>query len=177
MMWLKKAGFNHPSEVPPLILHTDPAYAYFCSALIYPWVTEGFNVRLEVVERSTLKSMVAKGQVDFFRASWIADYPSALNVLGIFKSNRVPPNGPNYTFFMNDTVDAALHILETRTSGLDRELAIETIQAALVEHVPVIPLYFDAYLRFERKEYLGLKSNSLNQLDAVEVHMVDVEAP
>lgn len=174
MMWLRKAGFNHPSEVPLLILHTDPAYAYFCSALIYPWVAEGFNVRLEVVERSTLKSMVAKGQVDFFRASWIADYPSALNVLGIFKSERVPPNGPNYTYFKNDTIDAALHVLETQTNALERNLAIEKIESVLTEHAPVIPLYFDAFIRFERKEYLGLKSNSLNQLDAFGVHMVNL---
>jgi ABC-type transport system substrate-binding protein len=177
MKWLRKAGYNHPNEVPPLILHTDPAYAYFCSALIYPWVAEGFNVRLEVVERSTLKSMVAKGQIDFFRASWIADYPSAFNVLGIFKSNRVPPNGPNYTYFENDTVDAALHILETRTSNFERGLAIETIESVLMDHAPVIPLYFDAFIRFERKECMGLKSNSLNQLDAVDVYMVDLEAP
>jgi len=164
--WLKKAGYRHPGEVPPLVLHTDPAYAYFCSALIYPWVSEGFKVRLEVVERSTLKSMVAKGQLDFFRASWIADYPSASNVLGIFHSKRIPPNGPNYSFFANDTLDQALQLLSKTTEMHQKKWAIEQIESILSHHAPVIPLYFDAYLRFESNSIQGLHSNVLNQLDA-----------
>lgn len=166
LAWLKRAGYNHPREVPPLVLHTDPAYAYFCSALIYPWVSEGFRVRLEVLERSTLKSMVAKGQLDFFRASWIADYPSASNVLGIFHSNRIPPNGPNYSFFKNDTLDQACEVLSKSTETEKQREAIEQIESLLSHHAPVIPLYFDAFLRFERKEFQGLTSNVLNQLDA-----------
>jgi len=164
--WLKRAGYNHPRDVPPLVLHTDPAYAYFCSALIYPWVSEGFRVRLEVVERSTLKSLVAKGQLDFFRGSWIADYPSASNVLGIFHSERIPPNGPNYSFFANDTLDQALLALSGTTEIKTQQLAIDQIESILSHHAPVIPLYFDAYLRFERIAFQGLKSNVLNQLDA-----------
>ncbi len=166
LAWLKKAGYTQPSEVPPLVLHTDPAYAYFCSALIYPWVSEGFRVRLEVVERSTLKSMVAKGQLDFYRASWIADWPSASNVLGIFHSERIPPKGPNYSFFDNDSLDQALSVLSERTDPQKQQSAIEQIESILNHHAPVIPLYFDAYLRFERKEFQGLQSNVLNQLDA-----------
>ena len=61
----------------------------------------GLNIIVDVIPASSLKDLKANGQLAFFRASWVADYPDAENYLSLYYSENFAPNGPNYTHFKN----------------------------------------------------------------------------
>ncbi|MDO8897859.1 MAG: ABC transporter substrate-binding protein, partial [Bacteroidales bacterium] len=66
----------------------------------------GFDAQIEVMPSATMREMRAKGQLDFFRASWVADYPDAENYLSLFFSRNKTPGGPNYTHYENKVFDS-----------------------------------------------------------------------
>ena len=65
----------------------------------------GIKIIIDVIPGSALKQAKANGKLNFFRASWIADYPDAENYLSLFYSKNFAPNGPNYTHFSDYEYD------------------------------------------------------------------------
>ena len=65
----------------------------------------GIKIIIDVIPGSALKQAKANGKLNFFRASWIADYPDAENYLSLFYSKNFAPNGPNYTHFFDQNYD------------------------------------------------------------------------
>ena len=58
------------------------------------------------LKTATLRQLKSSGELDIFRASWVADYPDAENYLSLFYSPNFTPNGPNYTHFKNVVFDS-----------------------------------------------------------------------
>jgi peptide/nickel transport system substrate-binding protein len=108
--------------------------------------------------------MMATAKADFFRGSWIADYPDAENYLSLFYSANKAPNGPNYTQFSHPLFDKWYE--ESRmTTDLEKRLELYSQMDSLVMYeAPIIPLYYDQVVRFYRPETEGLQSNPLNLL-------------
>ena len=65
----------------------------------------GLQLEIEVVPPAVAIELRAQSRVNFFRASWIADYPDEENYLSLFYSENFAPNGPNYTHFSNAEFD------------------------------------------------------------------------
>jgi peptide/nickel transport system substrate-binding protein len=163
--YLNKAGYNSAAEVPPFTLYTDPLYAEIYTQVINQWKKAGFRVQLEILDRPTLKSQIAKGQLACFRGSWIGDFADAINYYSVFYSANRSPFGPNYTHFSSAAYDRIFEAAMRTTNDSLRNELYQQMDAILQENLPVIPLYYDEVIRFVRKEVSGLSINSMNNLD------------
>jgi peptide/nickel transport system substrate-binding protein len=105
----------------------------------------GIGVQVDVVQKSLLLELTAKGESPFFRACWIADYPEAENYLSVFYSKNPAP--PNYTRFRNARFDA---LFEQAIQEVNDSLRYRLYQEAdrlIVEEAPVVPLWYDRVIR------------------------------
>lgn len=162
---LTLAGYHHPSEVPPFVLTVDVAYTDLATILLNQWKNVGFQVSLDVVDRPTLKSSVAKGHLSFFRASWIGDYPDAENYLSLFYSANFAPNGPNYTHFKNEQLDDLFLKAQKEPNDSLRAQWYAEMDELIMEQAPVIILYYDEVVRFVQKNVNNIHVNTMNGLN------------
>ena len=108
--------------------------------------------------------MKSSGELDIFRASWIADYPDAENYLSLFYSENFTPNGPNYTHYKNEAFDS-LYVRALNISNIEeRKLLYTQMDSIIVSDAPVVPLYYDMAIRFVNKKVSGLGINPQNFL-------------
>lgn len=153
------------NKTPEITITTTGNYLNFCEYIQRELQKTGLIVNVDVIPASTLKSAKAKGKLDFFRASWVADYPDAQNYLSLYYSGNFAPNGPNYTHFKNTTFDRwyAQSFLETNTK--ERELLYTKMDSLIMSKTPIVPLYYDEVIRFTSKDIHGLTNNPINLLN------------
>lgn len=124
----------------------------------------GITVDIEVLPPSTIRQQRSAGQLDLFRASWIADYPDAENYLGLFYSPQKAPRGPNYTRFESEKYDSIFEKSQTITTDSLRYALYTQLDQLIVEKSPIVPLYYDEVTRFYHKNVKGLEMNPINLL-------------
>ena len=163
--WLKYSAYNSPQEVPSFTLYADPLYAEIYTQVINQWKKAGFRVQLEILDRPTLKSQIAKGQLACFRGSWIGDFADALNYYSVFYSRNWSPAGPNYTHFSSAAYDRIYEAAMNTLNDSLRNVHYQQMDSIIQHELPVIPLYYDEVIRFVRKEITGLGINGMNNLD------------
>ena len=129
----------------------------------------GFNVSIEVMPASALKTAKANGKLDFFRASWVADYPDAENYLSLFYSENYAPNVPNYTHFKNDTFDQLYKQSLSVSDNKKRLELYKKMDQMIIDDASVIVLFYDEVLRFTQKNVSGLGINPTNLLELKKV--------
>jgi peptide/nickel transport system substrate-binding protein len=125
----------------------------------------GIEVVIEVMPAATMRELRANGQLEAFRASWVADYPDAENYLSLFLSRNKSPAGPNYTHFGDSIFDISYTQAMGKSSIADREKAYRRLDSMVMQQAPVMVLYYDEVLRFVHKSVKGLGSNPTNLLD------------
>jgi ABC-type transport system substrate-binding protein len=149
---------------PMISIGTNSQYLDICEYIQRELQKAGLRVEINVMPPSTLRQMKSSGDLDAFRASWIADYPDAENYLSLFYSKNFTPNGPNYTHFKNAMYDS---IYEHSLSMVDveiRKLDYKKMDSIIIAKAPIIPLYYDQVVRFTRKNISGLTPNPQNFL-------------
>ena len=158
--YIKETGNKNPS----ISIGTNSQYLDLCEYIQRELEKIGIKVIIDVVHPSTLRQLKSSGELDIFRASWIADYPDAENYLSLFYSENFTPNGPNYTHFKNSTYDS-LYISSLSVSNIDdRKLLYEKMDSIIINEAPVVPLYYDMAVRFVNKKVTGLGINPQNFL-------------
>ena len=149
---------------PSIVLTTDANYLDLCEYIQRELQKLGLDIAVEATPASTLRQGKATGKLDFFRASWIADYPDAENYLSLFYSLNFAPSGPNYSHFKDVGFDA-LYEEATLTNDLAlRYTYYRQMDSLVMEQAPVVPLYYDEILRFTPKHVKGLGINPINLL-------------
>ena len=118
---------------------------------------------------SALKTAKANGKLDFFRASWVADYPDAENYLSLFYSENYAPNGPNYTHFKNDTFDQLYKQSLSVSDNKKRLELYKKMDQMIIDDASVVVLFYDEVLRFTQKKVSGLSINPTNLLELKKV--------
>lgn len=166
---LALAGYQHPSEIPTFTLSVDVAYADIATIILNQWKNAGFNVKLDVLDRPTLKSSVAKGHLAFFRASWIGDYPDAENYLSLFYSENFSPNGPNYTHYKNPKYDILYKKAQQESIDSIRFNLYAQMDEMAMEDCPIIVLYYDEIVRFCQKNIQNMPINAMNGLQLTRI--------
>jgi peptide/nickel transport system substrate-binding protein len=117
--------------------------------------------------------MKAYSKINFFRASWIADYPDEENYLALFASRNLAPSGPNYSRYKNDLYDS-LYDQSQRTTGERQRLSIyRRMNQLIMNDSPVIILYYDQVIRFTQNNIENLGTNPLNLLSLKKVKKCD----
>jgi peptide/nickel transport system substrate-binding protein len=167
---LAQAGFPNGKGLPEISLQTNSSYLDLCEYIQGEAQKVGFKLKVEVSPASTLRQGIATGKVPFFRASWIGDYPDAENYLSLFYSKNWSPNGPNYSHFKNAIFDS-LYVQATYTvNDAARYRLYQKMDSLVMQHAPVVPLYYDQVLRFYPKKVQGLGGNTMNLLELKEVY-------
>lgn len=163
-IYLARAGFPNGKGLPPISLTTTADYLDLAEFIQHELSEVGISMNIEISTGATFREMVANSKVEFFRASWIADYPDAENYLSLFYSHNFCPGGPNTTHFSNRQFDELYEkaILE-RNSDKRNEL-YKKMNRIVADEAPVVPLFYDKVVRLCPINITGFSSNAMNML-------------
>ncbi|MFD2561343.1 ABC transporter substrate-binding protein [Aquimarina rubra] len=152
------------NKKPTIRIATDNNYQSLFEFIQREMEKVGLTVIVDVMTPSTIRKKKWSGELDTFRASWIADYPDAENFLSPFYSKNFTPNGPNYTHFKNKTFDSLYEKSFSVTNNKLREKLYIKMDSIVIAHAPIVPLYYDQATRFVQKNVKGLTNNPQNFL-------------
>ena len=152
-------------ENPKIRLATDVNYLDICEYLQRAYQNIGIDVTIELMPTATLRQAKSSGNLETFRASWIADYPDAENYLSLFYSMNFSPKGPNYTHFSQAKFDKLYEETMKISDPEKRIVSYRKMDRLLMSSYPIIPLYYDQAIRFSRKNISGLQMNAINLLN------------
>jgi len=161
---LKEAGYPNGKGLPEITLSTTSDYLDICKYIQRQVEEIGITLKIDIVQPAALKEMKAQAKVDFFRASWIADYPDEENYLSLFYSKNFCPKGPNYTHFSNKSFDFLYEKSMSTTVDSVRHKYYRQMDQIIMQDAPVVILYYDQVLRFVQKGIEGLGSDPMNML-------------
>ncbi len=160
---LLHAGYGPGHPMPPITLVTVPNYAAMGSFLVNELSKAGFNIQLEVIQKTVLLEKMSASQVAFFRGSWIADFPDALNFMSVFYSKHPAP--PNYTRYHNAHFDSLYEYALSETEISKRSEACHQMEVLLMEDLSVIPLWYDKVIHLRQLDVKGFHPNAQNMLE------------
>lgn len=161
---LSEAGYPLGKGLPTITLSTTASYLDLCKYIQQQLGLIGINVKLDVAPPAALRESMAQGKVEWFRGSWIADYPEAENYLALFYSPNRSPKGSNYTAFSSKEYDRLYEKARQETDPEKRIALYAKMNALLIEQAPVVVLYYDQILRFAQRNISGLEPNPMNHL-------------
>lgn len=159
---LAKAGYPDGKGFPEITLTTGTDYQDICTFVAKQWEDIGIPVKIDIMQSSTLRELMRKGQVSFFRASWIADYADAENFFSVFYGKNSAP--PNYTHFKNDEFDRLYETALNENDDQKRFDLYHQMDRILIEEAPVVFLFYDETARFSHKNVKGYTNNAVNLL-------------
>ena len=157
---------------PEITITTNSQYVDLCEYIQRELEKIGLIVHVDVVPPSTLRQSKASGKLPIFRASWVADYPDAENYLSLFYSKNFAPNGPNYTHYKNEEFDKLYEKVFMTTNKDKRYKLYQQMDSLIIDDAPVVPLYYDQFVRFSQKDVKGLSTNPINLLNLKNVFKV-----
>ena len=131
----------------------------------------GLQCKMEVIPPATLRSMRSNGSLQFFRSSWVADYPDAENYLSLFTTISFAPSGPNYTHYSNQKYDKLYDKALLCNDLQERAKYYTEMDSLMMQDAPVVVLFYDEVLRFVNKRVKDMGSNPTNLLDLRRVKM------
>lgn len=161
---LAEAGYPNGEGMQEITLSTTATYLDLCKYIQQQLGLLGIKVKIDVNPPAALREHIAQGKTQWFRGSWIADYPDAENYLSLFYSKNHCPKGSNYTHFSSKEYDKLYEkaILET---DYEKRIALyKKMNDLIIEESPIVVLYYDQVLRFVQKNISGFESNPLNLL-------------
>ena len=160
---LSEAGFPNGNGLPSIKLLTIPQYADMGAYIARELQEIGLNIEVEAVQKSFLLDATAKSETNFFRASWIADYPDAENYLSVFYSKN--PSPPNYTRYKNPAFDVLYEkALQEKNDSIRYQLYRQADQLAMND-APVVALWYDMIIHLVHTNVKGFTANGLNLLE------------
>ncbi len=162
---LAEAGYPGGEGLPRLKLSTTANYLDLCKYIQQQLGLIGIDVQVDVNPPAALREQIAQGKVEWFRGSWVADYPDAENYLSLFYSPNRAPAGPNYTRFSNGEVDRLYREARNCTDAQKSMELYHAMDSVVMQLAPVMVLYYDQILHFTHKRVHGLRSNAMNTLD------------
>lgn len=166
---LAEAGYPNGQGLPELAINTTKNYLDIATYLQKQLKEIGIVATIDVSPGPSHRSQVSKGRLQFFRGSWIADYPDAENYLSLFYSNNKAPNGPNYTRFESAAYDSMYEAALLEVDDKQRRMINAQMDSIVAKQVPVVTLYYAQSLRLVQPWVKGLKNNAMNRLLLKEV--------
>lgn len=170
---LKEAGFPEGEGLPPINLTATSDYLDLCEYIQQELSQFGININIDVSTGATFREMVANSKLEFFRGSWIADYPDAENYMALFYSKNFSPAGPNYTHYSNKVFDHLYEKAMNETNDSLRFNIYNQMDQIIINDAVVVPLYYDEVVRFVNKNIEGLESNPMNLLNLKKVTKIN----
>jgi peptide/nickel transport system substrate-binding protein len=170
---LTEAGFPGGKGLPSIKLYTTVQSKEMVEYLQKQWASVGIPVEIEMNLASTHQELIDNSKVNFFRSSWLGDYPDAENYLALFYSKNFSPAGPNKTHFKNEEYDRLYEQARYETQGFNRLDLYKQMDRIIVEEAPVVVLFYDEVLRLTQPNIIGLEPNPMNVLDLERANFMD----
>ncbi|MEX0986561.1 MAG: ABC transporter substrate-binding protein [Bacteroidales bacterium] len=171
---IREAGFSSVTADRTIELTTTSDYLDLCEYIQFELEKIGIDIEITVSTGGAFRNMVANGNLQFFRGSWIADYADAENYLALFYSGNHAPAGPNYTRFQSAAFDK-LYLAASRETDAEKRYGMyRKMDSIVMEQAPVVPLFYDKLVRFTPVEVEGFNPNPMNNLILKTVRKVDV---
>ncbi len=168
---LYSAGYPNGEGLPEIKLFTTAQYLDLCEFIQHQLGEIGIKVKVDILPAPTHRELVARSKLNFFRKSWIADYPDAENYMALFYSKNFTPHGPNYTHFKNYFFDKLYEKAQSETNDSIRHDLYQQMDQIVIEEAPIVPLYYDEVVRLLRKNVDDLGINPVNLLTLKKVKM------
>ncbi|MCR4660072.1 MAG: ABC transporter substrate-binding protein [Bacteroidales bacterium] len=162
---LAEAGYPDGKGLPELKLATPASYLDLCKYIQQQLGLIGIEVKIDVNPPAAMREMMAQNKLEWFRGSWIADYPDAENYLSLFNSANFCPNGPNYTHFKSAEFNRLYNKAKAEPDVTTRTKMYREMDSLVIAQAPVVVLYYDQILHFTHPGTDGLRSNAMNALD------------
>ncbi len=170
MLLIKEAGYETPEQVPAITLSATPEYKTLCEYLQRELGKIGLTVKVDMNSVSSMNQRIAQFEANFYRKSWIADFPDAINYFQLFYSkNFYPEFGSNYTHFKNQEYDVLFELASVEKDKNNRMELYKKMNQIVHDESPIIPLFYAETLRFFKQNVKGVQSNSLNSLSLKKV--------
>ena len=161
---LYAAGYPNGKGLPEITLYTTANYIDLCEFIQHQLSEIGIKVKIDLNPAGTHRELVARSKLNFFRKSWIADYPDAENYLALFYSKNFTPHGPNYTHFKSVEFDKLYELAQMETNDEKRYHYYQKMDKILIEEAPIVPLYYDEVVRLIQSNVESLGINPVNLL-------------
>lgn len=162
---LVEAGYPEGSKIKVRLIASEQ-YRFIGEFIQNQLKKIGVELQLESMSSSAHKQEMASFQTNFFRKSWVADFPEASNFYQLFYSQNFAPDfGPNYTHFNSPDYDLLYEKSQQTESTEERYLIYNQMEEILKIEAPIVPLFYDQTARFYSKSVEGLTTNAMNMLD------------
>jgi oligopeptide transport system substrate-binding protein len=167
------AGYPDGKDLPELTLNTTKQYLDLAEHIRFQLGQIGIKVLINVVEDGTFREGVANSKLNFFRKSWVGDFPDPINFLALFYSRNFAPNGSNYTHFRNERFDNLYDkAMDEQNDSIRRSYYYE-MERIVIDEAPVVPLYHDRVVRLVQNNITGLGVNAMNMLNLKTVKKIN----
>ena len=159
---LAEAGFPNGKGMPQLILSTSTTYKDLIEFIQGELSEFGIKVKVDVSHSASLRDLISKNEVNFFRGSWIADYPDGENYLAMFYSKNKVPTGPNYTAYYNDEFDRLFEKSFYISDPEARFKLYQQMDSMIMEHGNMVPIFYDQSVTMTQNNITGYAINPQN---------------
>lgn len=161
---LREAGFSNGKGMAEITLSTTTSYKDLIEFIQGELSNVGIKAKIEVNQSASLREVIAKRQVNFFRGSWIADYADAEIYLSMFYSKNYVPIGPNYTSFNNKEFDKLYEQMNEFKTDKERFKLYQKMDQLVMDEAPVVVLFYDESVSLYQNNITGLSANAQNLL-------------
>lgn len=159
---LAEAGYPNGKGMPEITLNTSTTYKDLIEFIQGELSAIGLKVKVDVSPSASLRDLMAKNEVNFFRGSWIADYPDAENYLSVFYSKNKVPFGPNYTGYFNKEFDKLFEQSYFEGDEKKRFELYQKMDNMVMEHSSVVPILYDEVVVLLQNNISGYPINPLS---------------
>ncbi|WP_443944372.1 ABC transporter substrate-binding protein [Pedobacter sp. AW1-32] len=157
---LAEAGFPNGKNLPEITLNTTPTYKDLIEFIQGELTSIGIKVKVDVGPSTSLRDLISKNQVNFFRASWLSDYGDGENFLSMFYSKNKVPFGPNYTAFYNREFDKLFEQSYYEPNDEKRFALYQKMDQLVMDNAPVVPLFYDQSVVMLHNNISGYVTNA-----------------
>ncbi len=162
MALLEEAGYPDGKGMPMITLSASTTSRDLIEFIQGELHEIGIRVKVDVNPSASLRDLMSKNEVTFFRGSWIADYPDAENYLSVFYSKNRVPFGPNYTGYFNDAFDKLFEQSYYEIDDEKRYDLYHKMDNMVLEHASIVPVYYDQSVVMLQNNISGYPMNPLN---------------
>ena len=176
---LKDAGYNTGSDLPEITLQVNEDDANIMLAESIQKMLEenlGVKIKIDVIQFSALIESFLHGRTDFWRTSWVADYPDAHSFLSLFYGKNVPKDKSSASYanpsrFINEAFDNYFEKAIESTDSDEQSLYYHKCDSILITEAAFMPIYYDQYIRLLQLNVRGLPQNAMEHRDLSRVFL------
>ncbi len=159
---LAEAGFANGKGMPEIKLSTSTTYKDLIEFIQGELGNIGIKAKVDVSPSASLRDLMSKNEVGFFRGSWIADYPDGENYLSVFYSKNKVPFGPNYTGYFNKEFDKLFEQSYYENDPKKRFELYHKMDNMVLENASVVPILYDQSVVMLQNNISGYVINPLS---------------